>query len=35
MRAKVSDFGLSKLMADNNSQVSSMIKGTLGYLDPE
>ncbi|KAF3331298.1 putative LRR receptor-like serine/threonine-protein kinase [Carex littledalei] len=34
MRAKVSDLGLSKLM-DNGTYVSSMIKGTIGYLDPE
>ncbi|KAJ3709231.1 hypothetical protein LUZ61_012936 [Rhynchospora tenuis] len=33
MNAKVSDFGLSKLM-DDVSHVSS-IKGTIGYLDPE
>ncbi|EPS73567.1 hypothetical protein M569_01191, partial [Genlisea aurea] len=36
LNAKVADFGLSKLVGDTNKgYITTQVKGTLGYMDPE
>ncbi|KAE8719590.1 hypothetical protein F3Y22_tig00109937pilonHSYRG00022 [Hibiscus syriacus] len=35
MRAKVSDFGLSRQAEEDLTHISSVARGTVGYLDPD
>ena len=35
LEGKVSDFGISKFTSNDNSNATTRIIGTMGYLDPE
>lgn len=35
IRAKVSDFGLSRQTDESLTHISSVARGTVGYVDPE
>ncbi|KAK3439185.1 hypothetical protein EUGRSUZ_C03826 [Eucalyptus grandis] len=34
-KAKIADFGIAKVTSNANSHVSTNVKGSIGYLDPE
>ncbi|CAH2033817.1 unnamed protein product [Thlaspi arvense] len=34
-RAKLSDFGISRVMAVDDTHLTTVVKGTAGYVDPE
>ena len=34
LEARVSDFGLAKLLADEESHITTIVAGTFGYLAP-
>lgn len=35
MEAKLSDFGLAKMLGTKESKVFTQVRGTMGYMDPE
>lgn len=35
MEAKLSDFGLARIMDTEESKVFTDVRGTIGYMDPE
>lgn len=35
LEAKLSDFGLARMMTTEESKVFTDVRGTIGYMDPE